>query len=112
MGSSSSSLTHSTVMAGLVRNCSRLLAKSGGVSSNSVRLMSGEAHEGGYKVWKNATFAICLPIIILANVNAFYFADHPKRRVPALRSPEDQNKEISLGRWQPQLLPQPRDERP
>merc|ERR1712179_86970 len=71
--------THSTVMAGLVRNCSRLLVKSGGVSSTSVRLMSGEAHEGGYKVWKNATYFICVPIIILANVNAFYLADHPKR---------------------------------
>merc|ERR1719319_82579 len=45
------------------------------------RQMSG-GHEGGWKIWKQATLFVALPIIVLGNVNAFVVADPEAHNPP------------------------------
>merc|ERR1711962_1147390 len=67
------------IMAGLIRNCSRLFLKNA-TSINSVRSMSGSHGEHGWKLWKNVFFFGCIPVIILGHVNAFGMDDGSPHR--------------------------------
>merc|ERR1711973_173121 len=65
-------------MAGLVRNCGKLLSQS---SSNvlAVRSMSGGHGDGGWKLWRNIFVAGAIPVIILGHVNAFGMGEEHER---------------------------------
>merc|ERR1711973_488354 len=57
-------------MAGLVRNCGKLLKQST-PNTTAVRPMSGGHGDDGWKMWKNIFFFVAAPVIVLGHVNAF-----------------------------------------
>merc|ERR1712080_639105 len=66
MGSSGSGVS---IMAAFARSYNKFLQTARAVPQ--LRQMSGDAHAGGYKMWKNLTFFVAFPVIVLGNINAF-----------------------------------------
>merc|ERR1712098_817180 len=58
-----------SIMAAFARSYNKFLQTARAVPQ--LRQMSGDAHAGGYKIWKKLTFFVAFPVIVLGNINAF-----------------------------------------
>merc|ERR1712058_26181 len=69
-----------SIMAAFARSYNKFLQTARAVPQ--LRQMSGDAHAGGYKIWKKLTLFVAFPVIVLGNINAFVLADESAHTPP------------------------------
>merc|ERR1712243_387693 len=69
-----------SIMAAFARSYNKFLQTARAVPQ--LRQMSGDAHAGGFKLWKKLTIFVAFPVIILGNTNAFVLADESAHAPP------------------------------